>query len=135
MKILHVITGLNDGGAEGVLYRLCAGDLLNGDKHIVISMTDRGIYADRLEQCHVIVYCLNLPKGRVTTRGLSRLYRIIRHSKPDIIQTWMYHANLIADHSLGHSKSQYGSRQKQSDNDAGLQHKRKAFILFAEKNN
>ena len=26
MKILHVINGLDDGGAEGVLYRLCVYD-------------------------------------------------------------------------------------------------------------
>lgn len=95
MKILHVITGLNSGGAEGVLYRLCTGDPPGDDKHIVISMMGRGIYADRLEQHGVIVYCLNMPRGRLTIGSLLRLYRIIKRSKPDVIQTWMYHANLI----------------------------------------
>ena len=36
MRILHVITGLNDGGAEAVLYRLCSHDTEN--QHVVVSL-------------------------------------------------------------------------------------------------
>ena len=35
-KIVHVITGLNNGGAEAVLFRLCCNDLDN--EHSVISL-------------------------------------------------------------------------------------------------
>ena len=37
--IVHIIVGLNDGGAEGVLARIC---LLEPEKHIVISLMDMG---------------------------------------------------------------------------------------------
>ena len=36
MKILHIITSLLDGGAEGVLFRICSHDKNN--QHIVISL-------------------------------------------------------------------------------------------------
>ena len=42
MKILNIIAGLNDGGAEAVLYRLCVHD--SNYKHIVISLMNEGKY-------------------------------------------------------------------------------------------
>ncbi|NYT76913.1 glycosyltransferase [Alcaligenaceae bacterium] len=95
MKILHVITGLHNGGAEGALYRLVAFDIQRGNHHIVVSLMDRGIYARRLEEVGANVYCLSMPRGRVTLSGLVQLYRIIKEVKPDTVQTWMYHSDLI----------------------------------------
>ncbi|WP_240474057.1 glycosyltransferase [Salinivibrio socompensis] len=90
-KILHVITGLNDGGAESVLYRLCKYDKSN--QYIVVSLMDEGKYGPLLEEIGVQVYCLNL-----STRPLSaliKLYNLIRQYNPEVVQTWMYHADLI----------------------------------------
>ena len=36
MKIIHIITGLGDGGAEHTLYKICKYDHKN--KHILISL-------------------------------------------------------------------------------------------------
>ena len=93
MNILHIITGLNNGGAEGVLYRLCKFDTVN--KHIVISMMDKGKHGSLLCEVGIVVHCLNMPQGRVTFSGLWRLFKLIREHKPDVVQTWMYHADLI----------------------------------------
>lgn len=95
MKILHIIVGLYNGGAEGALYRLAAADKSTGYQHFVISMMDRGVYADRLEQAGSMVGCLYMPRGKLTLRGLFRLYRYIKIIKPDVVQTWMYHADLV----------------------------------------
>lgn len=92
-SILHIITGLNDGGAEAVLYRLCAHDVK--DRHHVISLMDAGKYGPMLQAVGVPVTCLNMPKGQVTATGLWRLYRLLREQRADVIQTWMYHANLL----------------------------------------
>ncbi|MBL8252920.1 MAG: glycosyltransferase [Candidatus Competibacter sp.] len=92
-KVLHVITSLNDGGAEGVLYRLCSTDIKY--IHFVISLRNTGKYGSLLEQAGIEVHCLNMLPGRVTLGGLLRLWRLLRQSKPDIVQTWMYHADLI----------------------------------------
>lgn len=95
MKVLHVITSLGNGGAEAVLYRLAVADQQSGNWHHVVSLMDRGIYADRLEQAGVAVSTLDMPRGRVTWGGLRRLFRVIRQVRPDVVQTWMYHADLI----------------------------------------
>ena len=91
--ILHIITGLNDGGAEAVLYRLCKHDTFAD--HRVISLMDAGKYGPMLQSQGVQVTCLNMPKGRLTVSGLWKLYRLIIKQKPDVVQTWMYHANLL----------------------------------------
>lgn len=95
MKVLHVITGLNNGGAEGVLVRLIAADQKTGNQHVVVSLMDRGVYADRLEQNGACVHTLNFSRGRVTVPGLVQLFRLVRQTRPDVVQTWMYHADLI----------------------------------------
>lgn len=92
-KILHIITGLSDGGAEAVLYRLCHYDKKN--QHIVISLMDKGKYGSLLEEIGVNVYCLGMPSGRIRLDGLINLHKLIRKFKPDVVQTWMYHADLI----------------------------------------
>lgn len=93
MIIFHIITCLNDGGAEAVLYRLVTADKNN--THIVVSLMDEGKYGALLEREGLQVYTLNMPSGRVTLSGLFQLYKIIRDIKPDVVQTWMYHADLI----------------------------------------
>jgi glycosyltransferase involved in cell wall biosynthesis len=93
MRIIHIITGLNDGGAEAVLYRLSTND--STQKHCVISLMDAGKYGPYLQQAGVEVHCLNMSQGRVTLRGLWRLWSLIKALKPQVVQTWMYHADLI----------------------------------------
>lgn len=93
MKIVHIITGLEDGGAEAVLYRLC----LNAGhhEHVVISLMTGGKYGPLLERANVPVYCLDMPQGSLRVRSLARLWRVLRHHRPDIVQTWMLHADLV----------------------------------------
>ena len=93
MMILHIISGLEDGGAEGVLFRLCKNDLRYN--HIVVSLTGDGKYGVLLRRLGVEVFCLNMPSGRVTFSGTYNLFKFLRSKKPDIIQTWMYHADLF----------------------------------------
>ena len=93
MKIFHLITGLNNGGAEGVLHRLASTDSLN--EHFVVSMMDSGKYGELLEENNVSVRCLNMPRGKLEIRGLIKLGVMLRSFEPDVVQTWMYHADLV----------------------------------------
>ncbi|HEY5997761.1 MAG TPA: glycosyltransferase [bacterium] len=93
MRVLHVITNLDDGGAQTVLARLVRGDGL--DSHRVVSLTGDGIVGPRLAAAGVPVDAVGLPRGRVTAPGFARLVRLVRAAAPDVVQTWMYHADLL----------------------------------------
>ncbi len=93
MRVLHIITGLADGGAEGVLFRLVKHDQL--DQHEVVSLTDAEKYGSKLKALGISVTCLNMPRGRLTLSGIWRLLRQIKKVRPDVVQTWMYHADLL----------------------------------------
>lgn len=91
--VVHIITGLNDGGAESALYRLCLHD--SECRHMVVSLMDEGKYGPLLVDAGVDVQCLRMPQGRINLSGLWRLWRLLRQCRPDVVQTWMYHANLV----------------------------------------
>lgn len=93
MKITHIITSLNDGGAEAVLFRLCTAGTAH--QQTVISLRDEGKYGPLLREAGVMVYCLGMQPGRVSMGGLTRLWRLLRQERPDVVQTWMYHADLL----------------------------------------
>jgi len=93
MNVLHIITCLDNGGAEAVLYRLVTADKKN--VHYVISLMSNGIYSKLLKVADIPVYCLNMPRSSVTYSGLSKLFRLIKQINPDVIQTWMIHADLL----------------------------------------
>jgi glycosyltransferase involved in cell wall biosynthesis len=91
--ILHVITGLGDGGAEGVLYRLCKHD--RNSKHVVVSLMEGGRYAGPLRELGVPVHSLGLARGQANVRAVLRLASLVRTYKPTVVQTWLYHADLL----------------------------------------
>jgi glycosyltransferase involved in cell wall biosynthesis len=93
LSVLHVITGLGDGGAEACLYRLATHDVI--DRHEVVALMDADKYGPLLEQAGIRVHALGMPRSRVTRSGLRRLWSIVRTSDADVIQTWMYHGDLI----------------------------------------
>lgn len=94
MIIVHVITGLEQGGAENALYRLVT--ISNPQlKHVVISLMSDGYYKHKLIQKNIDVYDLDLRKGQLSLLSLVKLFRLIKRISPDIVQTWMYHADLI----------------------------------------
>jgi glycosyltransferase involved in cell wall biosynthesis len=95
MKILHVITSLNTGGAEMMLTKLVAASLFSKEVHIVISLMDKGTLGDQVSK-YAELYSLDLKAGDLSLKSLINLYRIIKQEDPDIIQGWMYHANIAA---------------------------------------
>lgn len=116
MKIVHITTGLNNGGAEGVLYRLVTHDQDN--EHIVISMMDAGKYGPMLLDKGVKLYCLNMDQGKFSPKAIVKLYKILKKTKPNVVQTWMYHADLIGGivaKSLGIKKVFWNIRQSNFD--------------------
>lgn len=96
MNVLHIIIGLNVGGAEMMLKRLVeshAGNLAY--RHVVVSLTDIGKLGPQLQSGGVKVCSLGMRSSFGIPLVLWRLVRLIRTTRPDIVQTWMYHADLL----------------------------------------
>jgi glycosyltransferase involved in cell wall biosynthesis len=93
MKILHIITGLGGGGAEGALRQLVLADREN--EHIIVSLTGDGVHGSALREQGVVVESIGMRRGRLSAAGIGRLWRLVRRHRPDVTQTWMYHADLI----------------------------------------
>lgn len=94
LRVLHVITSLGNGGAEGFLFRLCESD--RDSSHVVVSLTDKGRYGTPLREIGVTVHEV---KGSKHWFGILRflaLVRIIKSERPDIVQTWLPHSDLLA---------------------------------------
>jgi glycosyltransferase involved in cell wall biosynthesis len=95
-RILHIITGLNTGGAEKMLTKLvCATDQQYFET-IVVSLTDNGTLGESIKACNVQVYSIGMAKSWASVAGLIRLAQLIRRLQPDLIMGWMYHANIAA---------------------------------------
>lgn len=92
MMVLHIITSLEDGGAEAALYRLA---VASGHAQLVVSLTSDGKYGPLFRAAGLRVHALGMPKGRLTINGIIGLWRILRRERPNVVQTWMYHANLV----------------------------------------
>lgn len=97
MKITHIIIGLNAGGAELMLARLVEAHrrLVPGVEHRVICLTEIGEIGLRLREQGISVRALGLGSALGVPLVLWRLIRILRQERPDIVQTWMYHADLL----------------------------------------
>jgi glycosyltransferase involved in cell wall biosynthesis len=98
MRVLHVITGpLAFGGAEVMLYRLVAASRAEV-AHEVMSLTELGPVADRIRELGVPVHALGMARNRFRIPDpvkVARLAAYIRRTRPDVVQTWLYHADLL----------------------------------------
>ena len=91
---MHLITGLNTGGAEMMLYKLSK---YKSDKveYLVVSLTNLGPISEKIKETGVRVEALHMKKGPKSIKGLITLFKLIKEFRPNIIQTWLYHADLI----------------------------------------
>ena len=93
-KILHIITSLGDGGAEGVLYRLIS-ETNKIVHHEVIVLSKDNKYEGLLRSKKVKIFNINLKKNKIEIKKLIKLYKLIRRKKKYLIQTWLYHADFL----------------------------------------
>ena len=95
MKITHIITGLAADGAETALYHLLAALDRQDYQSEVISLTDRGPTAAKIESLGVPVRALSMMRSVPNPLAIRRIAKILRRSRPNIVHTWMYHSNLL----------------------------------------
>ena len=93
---MHVISGLNAGGAELMLLRLVKSRGANsGARHVVVSLTGIGKVGLQLQAAGITVYALKMHSAVCVFSAIFELVQLIRALRPEIVQTWMYHADLI----------------------------------------
>jgi glycosyltransferase involved in cell wall biosynthesis len=95
MRIVHVITALNTGGAEMMLKKVIS-ETTGLHEHIVISLKNVGPIGRSLRSRGIPVIALGGMSGRFSFPLLFRLAKELRSLKPDLVQAWMYHANFAA---------------------------------------
>jgi glycosyltransferase involved in cell wall biosynthesis len=96
MRIAHIITTLSTGGAETMLYKLLSA--MDRDRFAVevYSLADTGSIGGAIvRDLGIPVFPLRSTSGRTTVSSAFGLLAHLRRSRPHIIQTWMYHANLL----------------------------------------
>lgn len=96
MKVVHVITGLEGAGAELNLYRLIKATTPAGYSHEVISLTGEGPVHALLTEFGVPVSVISMRRTSFSAIGaIGKVAHLVRQARPDIVQTWMYHADLV----------------------------------------
>jgi glycosyltransferase involved in cell wall biosynthesis len=95
VRITHVITGLQRGGAEMMLYRLLDRSDRRRFQHVVVSLTDEGALGRAIRDLGVPVRTLGMRRGIPDIRAVWRLARLMGRERPAVIQTWLYHADLV----------------------------------------
>lgn len=96
IKLVHIITDLDRGGAEAMLVNQLAFTDRERFRPFVISLMDHGVHGAAIEKMGVPVFSLGMSQGRPRFGSFRRLIGLLKMIRPDVIQASMYHANLAA---------------------------------------
>jgi glycosyltransferase involved in cell wall biosynthesis len=95
IKILHVITSLDVGGAEMVLFHLLKNMDTARFENQVVSLIPPGKVGEKIQALGLPVTSLEMRSGHPDLGSLFRLAGLLRRESPDLVQTWLYHADLL----------------------------------------
>ena len=95
IRVTHLITTLNIGGTEMMLYRLLRSLEAEHIRNRVVSLVPPGPVGEMVAALGVPVATLEMQHGQPSPRALLALVRLLRTEKPHILQTWLYHADLL----------------------------------------
>ncbi len=94
IAVTHVITSLTTGGAEMMLLKLIRAMDPASIGSSVIGLLGDGAVGSMMRESGISVESLDLSPARAAG-GLWKLGRALRRRRPQIVQTWMYHADLF----------------------------------------
>ncbi|MCD4673163.1 MAG: glycosyltransferase [Anaerolineaceae bacterium] len=95
LRVTHIITDLDMGGAEMMLYKLLSALDPKEFSSRVISLTNIGSVGERIRTLGVPVDGLGMRPGFPRPMDMFRLAHLLRDGQPQVVQTWMYHADLL----------------------------------------
>jgi glycosyltransferase involved in cell wall biosynthesis len=95
MKILFIITGLTTGGAQTMLLKLLSHMDAKRFSPEVISLTAEEEMGKRIEALGIPVHYMDMKPAAVDPARFLKLVGLVGRIKPDLVHTWMYHADLL----------------------------------------
>ncbi len=119
MHVVHVINGLDTGGAEMMLYRVVS-SRLPGLQSSVISLTGTGTLGGEVERSGVQIYPLGTDQGRMNIHRLWQLPGLLRKLGADLVQTWLYRSDLAGGLSANRADIPVVWNVRQSNLDRSL---------------
>jgi len=93
--VTHIIVDLKAEGAQSVLYRLLSGIDRRQFESRVITLTDVGQLTSRIIDLGIPVISLGMQHGVFDPLKFFMLVSLLRADDAHIVQTWMYHADLL----------------------------------------
>jgi glycosyltransferase involved in cell wall biosynthesis len=97
MRVLHCIAGLTGDGAQRLLLRLTRGLQSHAVQSVIVNLGQATPLVSDFEAANVPVISLGmLPAVRDLPGAVAHLRRTIHDLEPDLVQGWMYHANVMA---------------------------------------
>lgn len=122
-KVLHFITRIGGGGAENFLRGLAAAMRDSSWRTVIVAVkiSPYEAFADELRALGCVVHDLG-SEALLRPRVWSSLRRVIVQEKPDVVQTWMHHADLIgglAAWSAGYHNVVWGVRAMEMHRNPG----------------
>ena len=95
VRILHIINSFQPGGAEAMLCRMLERMDRNSFDPYVVSLIDDLRVAGPVIKAGIPLKVMDIEPGKPDPRGPMRLVKYLNKLRPDIVQTWMDHSNLI----------------------------------------
>lgn len=104
IRVAHLITDLSVGGAEMMLLRLVEKMDERSFSSLVISLTDIGPVGESIRKLGIPVEALGMQFGRPSPIAIAKLVGLLRSFGPQVVQSWLYHSDLLATLATGLSR-------------------------------
>ena len=95
IRICHLITSLDTGGAERSLVNLVTAMNRDEFENEVITLLKPGPMAQTLAQAGIPVTSMEIGRQRPNPAAVLSLIHHLRMKRPAILQTWLYHADFF----------------------------------------
>lgn len=92
-RVFHIIQSLNNGGCENMLLRTLP--LVDDFEHTIITLKELGELTPRFVEANIRVvniHCKNL----FDIPGLLRLRTVVKEENPDLVLSYLFHADMAA---------------------------------------
>jgi len=91
-EILHIIQSLDNGGCENMLLRLLP--LIDDFEHKIITLKELGELASKFVSAGIAVETIHC-NSLFDIPGILRLRELVREENPDVIITYLFHADML----------------------------------------